>query len=132
MRCLSPTDCGSRAESEEASILVHSYLQPPPYTWAKHPVDDLSQAAPVPALLHSILVPGAHRDVGFLCDNLEHVRDGNVAKPLCNGQGSGASLCTEQSLGQQQPQGSSGSCLSLPQSGEVQSRRCREALNSPC
>lgn len=77
----------------------------------------------MPALLHSILVPGAHREVSFLCDNLEHICDRNVAKPLCDGQGSGAILCTEERLGQQQPQdssGGSGSCLSLAQGGDVQ------------
>lgn len=57
--------------------------------------------------------PGAHRDVSFLCDDLEHVCDGNVAKPLCNGQGSSAVLCREEGLGSAAAMGKPGQAPKL-------------------
>jgi len=60
MRCLSPTDCGSRVESENASPSLCSHLQPPPHAQAQHPAvsagpgqlrsEDLCLAAPSPSL----------------------------------------------------------------------------------
>lgn len=104
MRCLSPTGCGSRAESEKPTPLLAAPSCP---GWAPS-----CQRWPCPAALSGPLPgcsqpqpsstgswsqsPGAHRDVGFLCDDLEHIRDGNVAKPLCDGQGSGAILCKKE------------------------------------
>lgn len=145
MRCLSPTDCGSRAESEEVTSLCspHSPLFTPRLSclclrlpgcalWT------FARLLPAPALLHRVpsQSPGAHRDVSFLCDNLEHICDGDVAKPLCNGQRSGAILCGEEGRGQQQPWGSPGRCQSLPWGKEVQASAVLTVLISlgeaPC
>lgn len=58
MRCLSLTDCGSRAESVEASPSLRGYLRPHPHTRASHPArQTFAWLLPAPALLHRVLVP---------------------------------------------------------------------------
>lgn len=131
MRCLSLTDCGSRAESEDASL--HAQARHPAVLSGPLPGCCQPQPSSTGSWSQS---PGAHRDVGFLCDDLQHVCDRNVAKPLCYGQGSGAILCKEEGLGQQQPQGSPGRCPSLPRGEEVRASAVLTVLISlgeaPC
>lgn len=69
MRCLSPTDCREQSGVRDQR-LRHTPLAPS------------SQ-------------PGAHQDICFLRDDLEHVCDRDVAQALCDGQRSGAVLCRE-------------------------------------
>lgn len=145
MRCLSPTNCGSRVESGEASPSPCSHPQRPPQAQGGQPSAPApphhqrcpaAPAQPLPQAGPQLLpsptcpspspppeswsqYPGPHRDVGFLCDDLEHICDRNVAKPPRNGQGSGAVLCREEGLGQQQPRGSPVGHLSLLWGREV-------------